>query len=97
VLSDATVVFRNREVAERSLEREGELLLLHRRSGAYCRLNRTGSAIWRHLEEPVRVDALESRLRAELGEAPESFRMDLTAYLSDLVRRDLVRLHAGDA
>lgn len=91
-LAASVVVRRNEAVAERALRGGEGLLLLHRESGAYHRLNPTGTAIWRCLERPLRYDALERSLRANLTGVPESWAEDLKAYLLDLASRDLVRL-----
>lgn len=92
IVSASVVVRRNPEVTGREM-REGEgVLLLHMRTGAYHRLNRTGALIWRFLDEPVRFDELQRRLLDELHDAPVTLAEDLTAHVADMARRDLVLL-----
>jgi hypothetical protein len=92
ILHASVVVRRNPEVTGRDM-REGEgVLLLHTRTGAYHRLNRTGALIWRFLDEPVRFDTLQRRLLDEIPDAPAEFAEDLNAHVADMAGRDLVLL-----
>lgn len=87
-----TIVHRNPDVSARDLKGGEGALLLHRVSGEYHRLNRTGALIWRALEHPAPLEEILRRLRAEMGEVPSTLGQDLAAYVVDLAHRDLVRL-----
>lgn len=86
------LVRRNPGVAARELKDAEGALLLHRASGAYHRLNRTGALIWRALERPARLEEIERRLREQLADDPPTLADDLAAYVSDLAGRHLVVL-----
>ena len=91
-LKEATLVSRNPRIVGRELGEGEGTLLLHRTTGAYHRLNRTGGLVWLALEEPIRFDELVRRVGAELVKAPVFLTEDLAAYVTDLAGRDLVRL-----
>jgi len=85
-------ISRNPEVVARDLRDEEGTLLLHRPTGSYHRLNRTGALIWRVLETPTSLEELESCIRSELREPPDTLRHDLASYVEDLAGRGLVLL-----
>lgn len=91
-LRDATLVSRNPQIVGRELGDGGGTLLLHRTTGAYHRLNRTGGLVWLVLGEPIRFDELVRRVGSELVEAPALLTEDLAVYVTDLAARDLVHL-----
>jgi hypothetical protein len=91
-VTGATVVRRNPAVTGRDF-REGEgAVLLHTETGAYHRLNPTGALIWGLLEEPLRFEELERRLRSRFDPAVAVPVADLADYVIELGGRDLVRL-----
>lgn len=78
---------RNDEVLVRVLD--GEAFLAHPATGAICRLNATGAAIWQLLDEPTSLEGVV----AALAEAfPE---IDLDRLRDDVGRLiDMLRGHA---
>jgi hypothetical protein len=86
------IVSRNPAIVERVMREEAGVLLLNTWSGAYYRLNRIGALVWRLLDEPIRCDELERRVRVELADAPQTLTEELADHVADLARRDLVHL-----
>lgn len=71
-------------------EVEGDLSLYPLGTDRAIVLNRTASAIWRRLAEPVDLVQLVSTLADEHGEAPEAIRADIEATVHHLVDLGLV-------
>jgi hypothetical protein len=90
-----TVLRRNAAVTMRELSEGAGVLLMHTRTGAYHRLNRTGATIWRALVEPIPFEELERRLLGEFEGAPALLADDLAAYIADLAGRDLIHVERG--
>lgn len=71
-------------------EVEGEMILLHRGKGIYYGLNRSGSVLWKWMEEPIRVADLCGRLADQYGISPERAWADVKAFLEHLWAEDLI-------
>ena len=85
-------VERNPRVVFRDLSEDEGAVLLHLDTGAYHGVNAVGGAIWKLLDEEVRVDKIVEKLRSLLVGAPPDLGDEVWEFLQDLDRRDLVRI-----
>ena len=69
---------------------EGELVLLHRKTGQFYGLDSVGTKVWQLLEQPRCLEQLVVALQAEYGVAEEVLRTDLHALLLSLEAAQLV-------
>ncbi|OYQ21586.1 hypothetical protein CHR90_01650 [Elstera cyanobacteriorum] len=71
-------------------EFDGEIVLMDLSAGAYFGLNVTSSDIWRHLAEPIRVEALCRTLAGEYQDDPAIIENDILVLLQTLETRALL-------
>jgi hypothetical protein len=71
-------------------EVDGEIVLIGIDTGQYYGLDAVGSAIWRGLEEPCRVDDLCARLQADFDGDAETIEHETLAFLDQLAARKLI-------
>ncbi|AQG78240.1 PqqD family protein [Spirosoma montaniterrae] len=71
-----------------------ETILLNYEAGTYYELNETGSFIWSLLQnqQPVSVGELETRMLAEFDVEPAICGNELTTFLDDLLREEIIEL-----
>ena len=67
-------------------------MLLHLESGEYHGLNDLGSLIWRLIENESSFADVVAGVRAQTEDAPEGVDQDVSNFLDDLNRRNLVQL-----
>jgi hypothetical protein len=79
-------------LAERVLE---ETVILDPASGAYIRLNGSGTLLWEALERPSTVEALAARLAERYELEPDRAHADATRFVDSLAQRDVVRVGTG--
>jgi|CXWL01.1.fsa_nt_gi hypothetical protein len=72
-------------------ELEGEAVLLEIESGYYFGLNEIGSKIWNLLAAHGDLETILAALMAEYDVAEDRLRSDVTAFLSTLAERRLVK------
>ena len=92
MIDQATRIRRNPDVVFRSLEEEQGGVLLHLESGEYHGLNDLGSLIWRLIENESSFADVVVGVRAQTEDAPEGVDQDVSNFLDDLNRRNLVQL-----
>ncbi|MGH3117189.1 MAG: PqqD family protein [Gaiellales bacterium] len=93
----SALIARNSRVAFHPLTKGEGGVLLHLDTGAYHGVNDIGLLIWQLLDEQRRFDELLSLLGARVEGTPPTLDMDISAYVNDLLARDLVRLTDPDA
>lgn len=69
---------------------ENALLMMDMGGGGYFSLDDIGTAIWEHLAEPLSVQSLCEQLTAAYAVEPEVCRVDVLAFLNELVDAGLV-------
>lgn len=74
-----------------STEIDGEIVLVGLESGNYFGLDVVGSAIWKRIEQPCRVDDLCRKLAEDFEGDPAVIAADTRAFLDTLIERDLAR------
>jgi len=82
---------KNPKVVHHDLD-EGQRVLLHLESGAYYGLNRTGTLIWSLIDGTRTLAEVLTEFRGLVENAPSSIEEDMSAFLEDLRKRDLVQL-----
>lgn len=81
----------DRAVFRELTEDEGGVLL-HLDSGAYHGLNAMGTLIWGLIGDGSSLLDLVEQVRAGLSDPPGELEADVTAFINDLVERDLLVL-----
>ncbi len=71
-------------------ELDGEFVMLDPESGNYYGLNEVGSAIWRLLAAPRRLDEVVAHVCATFDVTPERCRADVEHLVNELAARRLV-------
>ena len=92
MIDQATRIRRNPDVVFRQLEEEQGGVLLHLESGEYHGLNDLGSLIWRLIENETTFANVVAGVRAETEDAPAEAEQEVSDFLDDLNRRNLVEL-----
>ena len=77
-----------------SVDLEDEVAILHLKSGIYFGLNEVGAYLWRRLQQPASVAALEAAVLAEYAVTPEQCAADVQALLADLLAHQLIEVRA---
>jgi hypothetical protein len=71
---------------------EGEAVLLNLRTGVYYSLNRTGTTIWKLLEEDGHLGRVRDRMLKQYEVPAEVLDADLERLLGDLEQRRLIQI-----
>lgn len=71
-------------------ELDGEFVMLDPDSGNYYGLNEVGSAVWRFLASPRRLDEVVAHVCDGFEVTPERCRADLDRLFTELVARRLI-------
>ena len=69
---------------------EGEAVLLHLKTKQYFRLNETGVAIWKGLEQNLAAHAIVASLVQDFDVDTETARTELARIVEDLKSRELL-------
>lgn len=77
-----------------STEVDGELVMMDLDSGRYIYLDRTGSAVWRELDQPRKVADLCQSLSERYEAPPGEIERDVLELLRLMADKNLIRLHA---
>jgi len=80
-----------------SVDLEDEVAILHLKSGIYFGLNEVGAYLWRRLQQPATVAALEAAVLAEYTVSPEQCAADVQALLGDLFTQRLIEVRPSNA
>lgn len=91
-MESSQTIRRNDRVVFRELAGDEGGVLLHLDSGAYHGLNAIGTVIWDLIGDGSSFGTLVDTVRASLTDAPDALEADVTAFIEDLVERDLLRL-----
>jgi coenzyme PQQ synthesis protein D (PqqD) len=95
MLSDqATVAVTADQVA---CDLDGEVAILHVKSGVYYGLDRTGAWIWSFIQVPRTVAEIRASLVARYDVEPERAARDLDRLLGNLAREGLVEIRVAPA
>ena len=70
----------------------GEAVILDSVSGRYYGLNEVGARVFSLAEQPLAVDQIVERVKAEYDVAPEQLREDVVTFVSDMVEKSLMRV-----
>ncbi len=87
----SAIIIRNPRVEYRKLV-EGGAVLLNLDTAAYHGVNETGSAIWESVGEGKAFEDLVPDLATAFDNAPPSLLEEVTAFIEDLLERDLLRV-----
>ena len=90
ILQDHQILSRNSDVI--STEVGGDLALMSIPNGCYYALNCAASAIWRKLEEPIRVDQLSAALIDEYNGDARQIEQDLREPLEKWLAWSLIEM-----
>lgn len=92
MIDPTTRISRNPDVVFRSLQEEQGGVLLHLQSGAYHGLNDVAAVIWRAIENETSFADVVAVVRAQVDDVPDSLEQDVSGFVEDLSRRELVVL-----
>ena len=90
VLNPNSTIRKHADVLDTELD--GEIVLMSVETGKYYGLDATGSAIWRHLAEPVALTALVAALADEFEADRESLERDVRDFIGTLAERQLIEI-----
>lgn len=91
-LADATLVMQSSGTIGADVD--GEIVLIGVETGRYHGLDRVGSAIWRALETPIRVDALCAQMVSHFAGDPATITLETRTFLARLLSRGLATTSA---
>jgi hypothetical protein len=80
----------SRHPGQLSAEVNGEVLMMHEKSGNYFGLNPVASFIWQALSEPQSVAALCDAVVAHYGIAREICEPDVLFFIDDMIKDGLM-------
>ncbi len=89
-MDDGTVIALAGQVV--GAELDGEFVMLDPDSGIYYGLNEIGTAVWRFLSSPRRLDEVVAHVCEGFDVTPERCRADVDRLLAELAARRLVRV-----
>lgn len=69
-----------------------ELVMMSAEKGNYIGLSEVGARIWDIIETPSEMDAVCARLQEEYQVAPETCRVEVENFLSELVKHGAIAL-----
>ena len=91
------MIVRNPRVEYRKLADAGGAVLLNLDTAAYHGLNETGSLIWESVGDGMTLATLIPRVASFFEDPPPSLADEISAFIEDLIRRDLLRVAGGEA
>ena len=74
-----------------------ELVMMSAEKGNYIGLSEVGARIWDIIETPSEMDAVCARLQEEYEVAPETCRVEVENFLSELVKHGAIALEPPSA
>jgi len=83
------LIARNSEVC--AAELDCEICLFEPLKAEYLNLNKTGSAIWKLLEEPTTLDLLLKELQNRYAVDPDTCRRETEAFISEAMKRGMLQ------
>ena len=89
-ITDQTVICRSDALLSNNLG--DDVVMMDIEQGAYYGLEGVASRIWEFAETPVSVGLLCDRLTTEYEISPQQCRQEVTAFLGDLVDRNIVQI-----
>jgi hypothetical protein len=95
MLEREAVIVRNPRVEYRKLADGGGAVLLNLDTAAYHGLNRTGSVIWETVGEGKTLGDVVPEVASFFEDAPPTLADEVTAFIRDLLARDLLRVDRG--
>lgn len=73
---------------------DGEKVMLSIKNGKYYNLGTVGGVIWDHLQKPILVEDLISRLQSEYSVETEQCQADVLPFIEHLFEENLISLTA---
>lgn len=83
-----TVIQRNNEILTSDLD--GEKVMLSIKRGEYFGLGKTGTFIWDHIENPVKIDSLIDMITENYNVDKNKCFADISPFIIDLIEKELV-------
>ena len=83
-----TLIQRNNEILTSDLD--GEKVMMSIQLGEYYGLGKTGSFIWDHIEEPIKIKDLIELIISKYNVEKEKCLKDITPFLNDLFDKQLI-------
>ena len=71
---------------------DGEKVMLSIKNGKYYNLGTIGGVIWDHLQKPILVEELISKLQSEYNVEAEQCRADVLPFIEHLYKENLIAL-----
>jgi hypothetical protein len=97
MIERGAVIVRNPRVEYRKLAEGGGAVLLNLDTAAYHGLNETGSVIWETVGEGKALGDVVPEVASFFEQPPPSLAHEVTAFIQDLVERDLLRVFRASA
>jgi hypothetical protein len=95
MIDGRAMIVRNPKVEYRKLAEGGGAVLLNLDTAAYHGLNETGSLIWDTIGDGKPLAQLVPQVAAAFDQAPPTLADEVTAFVEELLERDLLRVDAG--
>jgi hypothetical protein len=95
MIDSTAMIIRNPRVEYRKLADGGGAVLLNLDTAAYHGLNQTGSVIWETVGDGKPLGDVVPEVAALFEDAPPALTTEVTAFIEDLVERDLLRVDPG--
>jgi hypothetical protein len=92
MLAGFTKISHSPRAAYRKLTEGAGAVVLHLETASYHGLNEMGDLIWTLIEDGITFDALVSRVRERIDDAPPSMEQEVSDFLELMEERDLVVL-----
>lgn len=92
MIESTAVIIRNPRVEYRKLADDGGAVLLNLETAAYHGLNMTGSLIWETIDQGMTLEELVPQVASLFDDAPKELADEITAFVENLVERDLLRV-----
>lgn len=87
-MQQSSVVSRNPDVLFSDLGEK--IMMMSMKSGNYHELDQIGSLVWREIEHPIQISALQATFSARYNVPKEQCLTDLMGFLDDLSELDLI-------
>jgi hypothetical protein len=95
MIDSTAVIVRNPRVEYRKLAEGGGAVLLNLDTASYHGLNGTGSVIWETVGEGKTLGDVVPEVASFFEDAPPTLMDEVTAFIQDLLERDLLRVDHG--
>lgn len=83
-----TTIQRNPEILASDLD--GEKVMMSIKQGEYYGLGKTGTFIWDHIAEPIKIEKLIELITQKYDVSKEQCFNDIKLFITDLVEKELI-------